>query len=185
MQRSIFIYFLGFSQTGFSINQTQIPFGQKASPLDSSAIEWKDFPDQRDFITKKHLFVFVYTDWCVHCKRMMTETLSNREIAELISNNFYPVKLNAETTETIVFNNHIYTNMGKAGSQSKHPLAIKLAAMNGTIGFPTMVFLGPDLEPVLTPLRGYKSAEYMIDYLKYIDSGCYPEVSFEDYLGNQ
>ena len=56
------------------------------------------------------MFIDVYTDWCGWCKRMDASTFKDPTVAAYLNANFYPVKLNAETRDTITFNGKTYTN---------------------------------------------------------------------------
>ena len=53
--------------------------------------------------TPKKLFIDVYTSWCGWCKKMDATTFKEKEVVSFINENFYPVKLNAETRDTIRF----------------------------------------------------------------------------------
>ena len=61
-------------------------------------------------IQKRPMFIDVYTDWCGWCKRMDASTFKDPTVAAYLNANFYPVKLNAETKDTITFNGKTYTN---------------------------------------------------------------------------
>lgn len=61
-------------------------------------------------IEKRPVFIDVYTDWCGWCKRMDASTFKDKSVAAYLNANFYAVKLNAETKDTITFNGKTYTN---------------------------------------------------------------------------
>lgn len=65
-------------------------------------------------IQKRPIFIDVFTDWCGWCKRMDATTFKDPNIAAYLNTNFYSVKLNAETNETITFNGKTYTNSQSA-----------------------------------------------------------------------
>ena len=38
-----------------------------------------------------------YTDWCIPCKQIDSETFTNEEVINKIEKNFIPIKINAES----------------------------------------------------------------------------------------
>ncbi len=61
----------------------------------------------------KPMFIDVYTDWCGWCKKMDASTFQDDNIAKYLNANFYPVKLDAETTDSINFMGKTYFNSQK------------------------------------------------------------------------
>lgn len=119
-----------------------------------SQIEWLtiDEAQARAATDPRPIFVDVYTNWCGWCKRMDKDTFSNPEVVEYVNNNYYAVKLNAESSDQISYK-------GEAMSQSR------LAGVWRVRGYPTIVLLGSDLETV-QPKAGYKKPSGFISMLK-------------------
>ena len=68
-------------------------------------------------IQKRPIFIDVFTDWCGWCKRMDATTFKDPNIAGYLNANFYSVKLNAETRDTITFNGKTFSNSQRAKAQ--------------------------------------------------------------------
>ena len=74
-------------------------------------ISWDTMIQQRaSDSVKKKVFIDLYTNWCGWCKRMDATTFSDPVIVNYINKNFYTVKFDGETKDTIVFNNHNFYN---------------------------------------------------------------------------
>lgn len=50
----------------------------------------------------KLIFVDLYADWCVPCRVMDQSVYTDPTVASLLNNRFYPVKLDAESQDSIV-----------------------------------------------------------------------------------
>ena len=124
----------------------------------------------------KTVMIDMYTDWCGWCKKMDAETFSNPELAAYINANFYPVKFDAETTDTIMFPiKHTDEKTGKVtselkpfinmqtGNRSPHLLAQML--LSGRMSYPTIVFI--DFEGNIAPVPGYQTVENLEPLLIY------------------
>ena len=124
----------------------------------------------------KTVMIDMYTDWCGWCKKMDAETFSNPELAAYITANFYPVKFDAETTDTIMFPiKHTDEKTGKVtselkpfinmqtGNRSPHLLAQML--LSGRMSYPTIVFI--DFEGNIAPVPGYQTVENLEPLLIY------------------
>jgi len=85
-------------------------------------------------IQPRPIIMDFFTDWCGWCKQMMKTTYANPDLAQYINANFYPVKFNAETQDTIEYLGVKYGPTGKTNT-----LAIKL--LQSKLMYPTTLFL--------------------------------------------
>lgn len=92
---------------------------------------------------QKPFIIDIYTDWCGWCKHMMRTTYSNEGIAGYINTNFYPVKFNAETKDTIEYNGKIYKPTSK-DPKTPHELAIKF--LGSSLSYPSTMFVTNNFE---------------------------------------
>ena len=133
-----------------------LSFGWSAG-LFSQQVEWMSWEEavEKSRVEARKIFVDVYTDWCTYCKKMDRETFSNPYVARYLNENYYPVKLNAQQPNDIVFKNKIYRFVNRGGRNSYHELAAMI--MNGRLSYPTIVFIDESLE-LIQSIPGYRSA---------------------------
>lgn len=117
----------------------------------------------------RKIFVDVYTHWCGWCRKMDAVTFENPVIAKYLNEKYYPVKLNAETHDTIFFNEKMYVFI-PSGNRGYHELANEL--MQGKMSYPTVVFLDERMHTIQA-IPGFREAEEMDKILKYFGENFY------------
>lgn len=132
---------------------------------------------------KKFIMVQLYTDWCGWCKKMEENTFTDDNIMALISNNFIPVKFNAEIATPITFNGATY-NFTKTGARGANQLAMDLGNVGGKLGYPTTVILDENGNKLQT-FPGFKDIETLTTILKYFQSGNYSKMNFQQFQSGQ
>lgn len=145
-------------------------------------VKWYTFEEAVELAKKnpKKIFIDIYTDWCGWCKKMDAETFTHPEIVKYLNENFYPVKLNSETTDTINFNGYAFVNEG-TGRRSAHQLSIAL--LQGKMSYPSIVYMAENLQ-LITAVPGYMTAEAIEPVLKFIAENHYRRVSYEEFQKN-
>ncbi len=149
------------------------------SGIVNAQVEWLSFEDavEKSKTDPKPIFIDVYTDWCGWCKKMDVATFSEAKIAEMLQNDFHPVKFNAEQQESINFNNHEFKFI-ENGRRGYNELAIAL--LDGKLSYPSVVFLNEKMERI-TVLAGYRGPDDFYPILQFIGSGAYQNKTFEEF----
>lgn len=128
----------------------------------------------------KKIMIDVYTDWCGWCKRMDATTFSHPVIAQLLNDNFYPVKFDAESRDTILFAGHKLVNEG-AASRNTHQFAIAL--LQGQLSYPSVVFLNEKNE-LIAPVPGYQTPAKFEPLLTFVASNLFLNQKYDEFQKN-
>jgi thioredoxin-related protein len=141
--------------------------------VQTPAVKWYTYA-QAVALAKKSprpIFVDVYTDWCGWCKVMDKNTFNHPEISSYLNKKFYPVKLNAESSEMTLYQGQALTNAQLAASIFK------------VSSYPTTVYLEAD-ERVLQPLPGYLNPNQFNPIIHFIGDGNYKTTTWEEFQVN-
>ena len=141
-------------------------------------ISWDKMMQQRDSDSiKKKVFIDLYTSWCGWCKRMDGTTFSDPVIVNYIKNNYYTVKFDGETKDTIVFNNHSFYNSDpsytKPNTNSRgkaHWFAHSI--LDGKLSYPSYVLLDENLTRLMV-YQGFKKVDEMLGILLFFGNNQY------------
>ena len=130
-----------------------ISFSSIANAQNDGKINWLTIEEAQELgkDDPRKVFIDVYTDWCGWCKRMDASTFSDEEVVNYVNENYYAVKLNAESSNKISFNGIELTEQ-------------ELAKAFRVSGYPTIVFIDETFQKI-TPLPGYRKADEFKDIL--------------------
>lgn len=106
----------------------------------------------------KPILIFIYTDWCNHCKHLQYTSLKNKAVSEILHQYFYFLPFNAEEKRDIAFAGTKFSFQPTGIQTGIHELAIKLGVINGVLSFPTLVLLDKAYKPVWR-YSGYLNAK--------------------------
>ncbi len=124
----------------------------------SDTIHWQPYPKGIAMAKaeNKKIFLYFHTSWCHYCKKMKTSTFKNPDVIKYLNKHFISITIDAEKEK-------------------------KIARAYGVRGFPTLWFLKHDSSK-LSKIPGYVEAKTLINVLKYIETGSYMKMSFNDFL---
>ena len=141
-------------------------------------IHWLSLKEATDknIMAPKKIFIDVYTSWCGWCKRMDATTFEDDAVIKYINQKFYPVKLDAETKDTIYYRNKSYVFVPEYKSNE-----IAAYLLNGKMGYPTSVYLDEKME-LIAPVQGYLDKDQLLQVMKYFAEDLYKTIKWDDYV---
>ena len=124
-----------------------IAFGFKAQAQNDNSINWLTFEQLNDSLAvrPKPVIIFLHTEWCRYCKKMLNETFPAKKVTEVLNNSYYAVKFDAESIDSVYFDGVYYTNkVTKKTSGKTHALASILIGKENPSIFPVTIILNKD-----------------------------------------
>lgn len=152
-------------------------FATGMKPADKDAVHWISFQELNERYEKdpKPIIIDVYTDWCGWCKQMDRTTYRNEKLVDYVNEKFYAVKFNAESTDTIRFNQKQYIYNA---TMRINELAMYLTF--NRLEFPHTIFLSsPGAQPA--PLSGYMKPEEIEAPMKFFGEKASDDQTFVEF----
>ena len=77
------------------------------------SVDWLSFEALEVALTEqpKKIVIHFYADWCVYCKKMEQSVYTKPEIQEVLNKDYYAVKFNVESRDTIQFGGKSFVNL--------------------------------------------------------------------------
>ena len=141
-------------------------------------INWMSFEEAvaKSDKNPKKMFIDVYTEWCGWCKKMDANTFTDSTIIELMNKDFYAVKLDAETRDTIRFRDKQFVYLPEYKANQ-----IALDLLKGKMGYPNFVVLDEQFA-IISAFPGYKTVPETKGLLNYLSTNTFQVKSLEDFM---
>ncbi len=117
--------------------------------------------------SNKKILLDVYTDWCGWCKKLDKDVYANDKVAAYLNKAYVIIKLNAESNGKLTYRDKSLTEGG-------------LAQAFGVRGYPTIIFLDSNGEPI-NSLGGYVAADRFLPIIMYIGDDKYKSMTWDEY----
>ena len=169
------------------------------------SVHWVSFEEAVELTKKnpKPILIDVYTQWCGPCKMMSKNTFNHPVISDYINKNFYAVKFDAETYDTVLLKVNIPDTLRKDGKilsikekpqtftfinpypkgtpRASHQFAASI--LDGKLAYPSIVFLNSRIQRLDIKV-GYHTAEQFEPILAFYGSNSQEKMSFDTFLSN-
>ncbi len=181
-----------------------LTFSFTKNKKDHGPVKWMSF-EEAIAANKKQprmIIVDVYTTWCGPCKMLSANTFGNEHIAKYMNENFYCVRFDAETRDTVKFTvnvpdtlrdnkgavkkisqkaqQFVYYNPYPANAQrSTHQFAASIL-QGYNVAFPSVIFLSKDVKRV-DVLQGYMPPQQFEPIVKFFGTGSWEKMKWDEY----
>lgn len=144
--------------------------------LSGQNFAWKDWNSvtEANKLEPKKMLVYVYTDWCVVCKKLEKGTFLDQELSSYMNGAYRLVKFNAETAQDIKIRNKVYSK--KNGRYNE----LAIALTNGSLVFPSLVFLDENYN-IIQVIEGYQGPQRMLKISNYFASNAYKSLPWDQF----
>ena len=125
--------------------------GTSLSAQETATVKWLSFEELEDSLAVKPQKVFIdfYTQWCTYCRKMDKTVFTNPEVIDLLNEEYYAVRFDAETDSSITFSGQVLVNDQIGRSRTPiHQITQLLALREGRFVAPTMVVLDEEFKVI-------------------------------------
>ncbi len=123
----------------------------------------------------KKTLVDVYTSWCGWCKVMDRETFSHPAVVKYVNENYYAVKLDAESQDDITVGEKTYKYQPE---NRANEAAITL--LGGKMSYPSIVYLDENFN-MIQPIPGYMEAKQFHEVITFLAGDHFKNEPFEKF----
>lgn len=147
---------------------------------DNSAVNWISFDEayKKCKVKPRPIMIDVYTTWCGPCKMMSAQTFNNPAIAKYINDNFYAVKFDAETKDSVKFDKYVFVSSDPSNPKAVHQFAASV--LDNQLAYPSIVFLNNQIQRI-DILKGFMPPAQFDPVIHYYGSGDYQSTNWEEY----
>lgn len=134
----------------------------------TNEINWLNFEQLEDSLktNPKKVFVYFYADWCTYCHKMDRTAFKDEAIIKRINKDYYVVKMDIESEDTIVFGNTEFKNKNAKKRKSVHEIPLMMASRKGKpFSLPAMVLLNENFEATARYFQ-YLNTQQMLEILE-------------------
>lgn len=139
----------------------------------SEEITWYEMTEAQNLASKgdKKVLVYAEASWCTYCKKVEKEVFPRKDVQELISKYYYPVRVDIESDDIVKFN-------GEEMTEQEFSASMRVS------GTPTFLFIDGEGN-VLGGQPGFIPPDIFKALLAYIGSNAHTRTKFEQFYENE
>lgn len=122
-------------------------------------------------VENKKILVDVFASWCPYCQRMHSEVYPSDAVQRAISDHYFWVRIDVESTEKVYYH-------GEEMTEAEFATALE----NQNV--PTTYFLNSE-GAILGKQPGFIDGDIFANLLNFVGSDAYLNQSFQDYTGEE
>ncbi len=138
------------------------------SAQEKQSVNWLTFEQLEDSLAVKSKKVFIdfYTKWCTYCRKMDESVFTKPEVIQLLNEQYYAVKFDAESEAEVQFGGQTFVNAQvKESRKPIHQITLVLATREEHFVPPTLVLLDQDFQ-VTARYFEYMDSKRLVQALK-------------------
>lgn len=145
-----------------------------------SRVNWITFGEayKQCKLRPRPILIDVYTTWCGPCKMMSAQTFNHPQIAKYINENFYAVKFDAESKDSVKFDKYVFVSSDPSNPKAPHQFAASI--LDNQLAYPSIVFLNNQIQRI-DILKGFMPPAQFDAIVHYYGSGDYQTTKWTDY----
>jgi len=143
-------------------------------------VHWYTFNEALELnkANPRKTIIDIYSNSNTGAMVMNETTFTDPFIAEYLNKNYYPVKLLAESTDTMLVGEQKFYNEMK-GTNYPHQLAIAL--LQGKMSYPALVYVNENSQ-IINVVNGYMTPKGIEPILKFFAADLYKSNKYEDFM---
>lgn len=161
------------------IKNYNLAFYNDSLKADTVDVKWLTLNEavSRMKVKPKKMLISFSTNWCNSCKTMLRSTFKNSKTSKYINENFYPVVINPESSDTIYFHNKKFFNSNQ--NSSFNDFFVYITA--GRAIMPSTVFIDEKMQ-LISSIPYYIPPVALEIILHYFTDNSYLNTSWDDYV---
>jgi len=180
----ILVYF--FEEANKTCNFEDFQKHFKISYPDSGAqvitklkVKWMTLNEAQAKMTKepRKIFIDMYTTWRTTSTMMTLSTYNDPKVAEYLNTKFYPVRLDAQTKDTITAWGNKFINENQPHQYHQLPIAL----LQGKMVFPMQLYFNEEMK-LINSMQAYLTPEQIEPMLRYFGEDTFKTQSWEEYI---